>query len=81
MRAAPACRFTKTISQVLDDSIARNPHGDALVSRHQGLKLSYDLAERSPARGQGSASPGDRVGMWGRWLSHAIATAKIGAGW
>jgi len=80
--------LTKTIGQVLDDAAARNPYGDALVSRHQGLRLSYtDLAEqvRLTARGLWGLGirPGDRVGMWAstcaEWVYMQIATAKIGA--
>ena len=80
--------LTKTIGQVLDDTVARNPYGDALVSRHQGLRLSYtELAEqvRLAARGLWGLGirPGDRVGMWAstcaEWVYMQIATAKIGA--
>jgi fatty-acyl-CoA synthase len=78
----------KTIGQVLADSAGRNPSGDALVSRHQGLRLSYselrDNAERT-ARGlwRLGIRPGDRVGIWAcncvEWVYLQLATALAGS--
>ncbi len=78
----------KTIGQVLADSVGRNPSGDALVARHQGLRLSYrelqDNAERAARglRGLG-IRPGDRVGMWAcncvEWVYLQLATALTGS--
>ena len=78
----------KTIGQMLADSAGRNPSGDALVSRHQGLRLSYselrDNAERT-ARGlwRLGIRPGDRVGIWAcncvEWVYLQLATALAGS--
>jgi len=78
----------RTISQVLEEAAERNPAGDALISRHQGLRLSYrDLQQQvqSTARGLWGLGirPGDRVGMWAancaEWIYLQVATARIGA--
>lgn len=78
----------KTIGQALADSVARNPTGDALVSRHQGLRLTYRELQENAARvarglwGLG-IRPGDRVGMWAcncvEWVYLQLATALTGA--
>jgi fatty-acyl-CoA synthase len=78
----------KTIGQVLADSVKRNPSGDALVSRHQGLRLSYrDLQENAQRTARGlwglGIRPGDRVGMWAcncvEWVYLQLATALTGS--
>lgn len=78
----------KTIGQVLQDVAQRNPEGDAIVSRHQGLRLSYRDLEHEVNRtarglwGLGIRS-GDRIGMWAancaEWVFLQVATARIGA--
>jgi len=77
----------KTIGQVLANAVARNPSGDALISRHQGLRISYtglqQHAERT-ARGLWGLGlrPGDRVGVWAcncvEWVYLQLATALTG---
>ncbi len=78
----------KTIGQVFDEIVAKYPDKAAIVSRHQGLRLSY--ADLGAAVGQTAAGlwglgirPGDRVGMWAsscaEWIYLQVATAKIGA--
>jgi fatty-acyl-CoA synthase len=78
----------KTIGQVLADSVGRNPSGDALVSRHQGLRLSYrELLENAQRTARGlwglGMRPGDRVGMWAcncaEWIYLQLATALTGS--
>ena len=78
----------KTVNQALADSVARNPAGDALVSRHQGVRLSYrELQENAWRTARGlwglGIRPGDRVGMWAcncvEWVYLQVATALIGA--
>jgi fatty-acyl-CoA synthase len=78
----------KTIGQVLADSVERNPSGDALVARHQGLRLSYrELREDAERKARGlwglGIRPGDRVGMWAcncvEWIYLQLATALTGA--
>jgi len=78
----------KTIGQVLEDAAQRNPNGDAIVSRHQQLRLSYRDLEREverTARGLWGLGirPGDRVGMWAancaEWIYLQVACAWTGA--
>jgi fatty-acyl-CoA synthase len=78
----------KTIGQVLADSVGRNPSGDALVSRHQELRLSYrELLENAQRTARGlwglGMRPGDRVGMWAcncaEWIYLQLATALTGS--
>jgi len=78
----------KTIGQVLEEAAHRNPDGDAIVSRHQGLRLSYrDLNQEVERTARGlwglGIRPGDRVGMWAatcaEWIYLQVATARIGA--
>jgi len=78
----------KTIGQALDDAAQQNPAGDAIVSRHQGLRLSYrDLHQQVERTARGlwglGIRPGDRVGMWAsncaEWIYLQVATTRIGA--
>jgi fatty-acyl-CoA synthase len=78
----------KTIGEVLADSVTQHADGDALISRHQGVRLRYrELqanAERT-ARGLWGLGirPGDRVGLWAcncvEWVYLQIATALTGS--
>src|SRR6266542_6903823 len=87
--AGPTTRLPdKTIGQALEDSVARNPSGDAVVSRHQNLRLTWrDLREQADRTARGlwglGIRPGDRVGMWAsscaEWVYLQVATARIGA--
>ncbi len=80
---------------LLDDTIGANlartvaAHGsrEALVSRHQGVRWTYDeLAERVALCAKGlialGLEPGDRVGLWSpnyaEWTLLQYATAQIG---
>jgi fatty-acyl-CoA synthase len=78
----------KTIGQILEDAAAHNPSGDALISRHQRIRLSYRGLQNQveqTARGLWGLGvrPGDRVGMWAancaEWIYLQVATARIGA--
>jgi fatty-acyl-CoA synthase len=80
--------LNKTIGQALEDATHGNPDGDAIVSRHQGLRLSYrdlQLEVERTARGLWGLGvrPGDRVGMWAatcaEWVLLQVATTRIGA--
>jgi len=80
--------LNKTIGTVLDEAAEHNPVGDAIVSRHQGLRLSYSDLQREverTARGLWGLGirPGDRIGMWAancaEWIYLQVATARIGA--
>ena len=77
----------KTIGQVLADAVARNQSGDALVSRHQGLRISYtELQQHAERTARGlwglGLRPGDRVGIWAcncvEWVYLQLATALTG---
>ena len=84
--AVPLCE--EPIGKVFDEVAAQNPHKEALVSRHQGLRLTYSAlhaeVDRTAAGLCGlGIRPGDRVGMWAtscaEWVYLQIATARIGA--
>ncbi|WP_163574636.1 AMP-binding protein [Halomonas faecis] len=78
----------QTIGDCFDETVARFPDGDALLSLHQGLRYTWrelrdavDTAARSLiALG---VKKGDRVGIWSpncaEWTITQFATAKIGA--
>src|SRR5579871_5274950 len=75
----------KTLGQALRDAAERNPNGDAVVSRHQNLRLTYrDLQQNIDQTIRGLwIRPGDRVGMWAancvEWIYLQVATTCIGA--
>jgi fatty-acyl-CoA synthase len=78
----------KTIGQVVDETAARFPDCDALVSRHQQLRISYrQLREEVERTARGlwgiGVRPGDRIGMWStncvEWIYLQAAAARLGA--
>ncbi len=78
----------KTIDEVFDDTVRAHADEEALVSRHQGVRLNYrqlaDEVDRTAAGLWGlGIRPGDRVGMWAssctEWVFLQVATARIGA--
>lgn len=84
--AVPLCE--EPIGEVFDQVAAKHPHKEALVSRHQNLRLSYGElraeVDRTAAGLWGlGIRPGDRVGMWStscaEWVYLQVATARIGA--
>ncbi len=78
----------KTIPEVISGTAARCPDRDALISRHQRIRLTYRELEQEVARtargwwGMG-IRPGDRVGMWStnctEWMYLQAALGSIGA--
>jgi fatty-acyl-CoA synthase len=76
-----------TIGDFFDKVAARHCDHEALVSRHEGKRLTYGEL-RSAANRLASAllrlglNPGDRVGIWSHnnvaWVLMQIATAKTG---
>jgi fatty-acyl-CoA synthase len=77
----------ETIGANLDRTVARVPDAEALVSRHQGIRLTYaELGQAVDRLAGGLLSaglrPGDRVGVWGpnraEWALVQYATAKVG---
>ena len=77
-----------TIGAAFDQTVARFPDREALVSRHQGLRYTWaqlrDEVDRA-ARGLLAIgiTKGDRVGIWSpnraEWTITQFATSKIGA--
>jgi len=77
----------QTIGAALDDAAMRWGEREALVSVHQGVRLTYaELNERANDMAAGLVSmgliPGDRVGVWApncwEWTVTQFATAKAG---
>jgi fatty-acyl-CoA synthase len=77
----------QTIGRFFDDMVERVADNDALVSRHQQIRLSYRQLQ-SQAKQLASAmlklglQPGDRIGIWSHnnaeWLLTQLATAYAG---
>jgi len=79
--------LNKTIGQQLSETAARFGARDALISRHQCLRLSYQqLLEQSQqlasALLRAGIAKGDRVGIWSHnnveWVLLQLATAHVG---
>jgi fatty-acyl-CoA synthase len=77
-----------TIGEALRQRVAASSNRLALVSRHQGLHLTWsDLAERSVVVARGllalGVEPGDRVGIWAptrvEWTELQFGSAMVGA--
>src|SRR5690242_3988374 len=78
----------ETIGRNLDRTTAQFPDRDAIVSVHQGIRLTYaafDAAIEHAARGLMALGiePRERVAIWSpnraEWAILQYATAKIGA--
>jgi fatty-acyl-CoA synthase len=78
----------RSIGEDLEGTAARHGGRDALVSCHQGIRLTYaelDAAVDRVARGLLAVGieRGDRVGLWSpncaEWVLVQYATAKVGA--
>ncbi|AMP12152.1 AMP-binding enzyme family protein [Collimonas arenae] len=77
----------QTIGRFFDDMVERVADNDALVSRHQQVRLSYRQLQ-TEARRLASAmlklglQPGDRIGIWSHnnaeWVLTQLATAYAG---
>ncbi len=77
-----------TLAEHFDLVAAARASGEAVVSRPQGLRLTYAQLRAAVdgfARGllRLGANPGDRVGIWStnnvEWVICQLATAKVGA--
>src|SRR5918992_975953 len=86
--ASPVPLLGETIGQNLDRTAARVPDNDALVSVHQGVRMTYaqfHAAVEEVARGLLALGiePGERVGIWSpnnaEWATLQYATARAGA--
>jgi fatty-acyl-CoA synthase len=78
---------TETIGQCLEDAARRWPGQEALVSVHQGVRLTYEQLNDQAVRIAAGLlalglSRGDRVGIWSpnkaEWALIQFATAKVG---
>jgi len=78
----------QTIGEYLASVIARQPEAEALVSRHQGARLTYgELGREVEKVARGllglGIEKGDRVGIWSptrvEWTLLQFATARVGA--
>jgi fatty-acyl-CoA synthase len=85
--ATDVALIEQTIGACFNDMVERQPDHEALVSVHQGQRLSY-RALQTQARQLASALlgvglvPGDRVAIWSHnnteWLLMQLATAEVG---
>src|SRR6266849_6310782 len=78
---------TKPTHQVLSDTVARFPDREALVVRHQNIRLTWrQLAEQVESTARGliglGLPPGDRVGVWAtncaEWIYLPLGCARAG---
>ena len=77
----------KTISQALRDAAAKFPDGDALIVRHQSVRLTWsELNAQVTRTARGLAGlglrPGDRAGIWAsnclEWVLMQYAASRAG---
>ena len=77
----------QTIGDAFDEIALRMPDHVAVISRHEGIRLTYDeLRDQSDRLAAGllasGLAPGDRIGIWSHtnvaWLLLQLATAKAG---
>ena len=77
-----------TIGDLLDETAARVPDGEALVAVADGVRLTWSgLREEADRAARAllalGVAPGDRVGIWSpnrvEWTIAQYATAKVGA--
>jgi fatty-acyl-CoA synthase len=77
----------ETVGANFDRAVAEHPDRDALVVRHQGVKLTYsELGEAVDRTARALAGlglrKGDRLGIWApncaEWVTVQFATAKLG---
>lgn len=78
---------TRTTSQVLADTFAKFADRDALIVRHQNLRLTWrQLADEVERTARGliglGLAPGDRVGVWAtncaEWIYLQLGCARAG---
>ena len=87
-RGPDVALIEETVNEVFEDTAKRHPDREALVSRHQQIRLSYrELQQQVGSTAAGlwglGLRPGDRVGVWAsscaEWVYLQVATARIGA--
>jgi len=76
-----------TLAEVLSQTVSRFPDREALISRHQNIRLSWrELNDQVTRVARGLAGlglqPGDRVGVWAgncvEWILIQYACARAG---
>jgi fatty-acyl-CoA synthase len=76
-----------TISQLLADNARRFPDRDALIVRHQNVRLTWAQLDREATRTAGGLAglglrPGDRIGVWAancvEWVLLLYGAARAG---
>lgn len=86
-RGAPFALSTRPTHQVLRDTAAQFPDRDALIVRHQNIRLTWrQLAEKVEQTARGliglGLHPGDRVGVWAtncaEWIYLQLGCARAG---
>ncbi len=77
----------ETIPENLSHTIQMHPHREALVSRHQGIRWTYEdfghrVADLAKSLMHAGLEQGDRFGLWSpnyaEWTLVQFATAEIG---
>ncbi len=77
-----------TIGELLDEAVAKNPDGDAVVYVDRKMRLTYrEFSEQVDRMAKGlmalGVQKGEKVGIWATnvpfWVTLQFATAKIGA--
>lgn len=77
-----------TIGDQFDLTVEQFPHNDALIVRHQGIRLTYSQLQHRVnqlAKGllEAGIKRGDRIGIWSpnnyEWIATQFASSKIGA--
>jgi fatty-acyl-CoA synthase len=77
----------QTIGDCFDAMVARQPDALALISRHEGIRLTYRQLQAQANRLASALlasglTPGDRLGIWAlncaAWLVTQLAAAKTG---
>ena len=80
--------LNETVGDLFDTVARRYPDHDALISRHEDLRLTYEqlkvkVDELALALISFNVRKGDRVGIWSpnnfAWVATQFATAKVGA--
>jgi len=78
---------TKTTHQVLHDTVAKFPDRDALIVKHQNIRLTWSQLSDEVERTAGGLiglglAPGDRVGVWAtncaEWIYLQLGCARAG---
>ena len=87
-RGPDAPLIEASIGEVFAETVCRFPDREALVARHQGVRLTYsELAARVERTARGlvglGLGAGDRIGIWStncaEWVQIHLACARIGA--